>query len=445
MKKVVLLLFVYCNIALAVSDDKVVSEGDLSFLRCLTKAVLDSSTINPNQYVAKDFGYNNTGGKLILPGGRACYPSFWIRDYAMSLNTGMIDTIAQKHMLMLVAKTQCNQTWISEEGAMIPMGAIADHIRVDNSLPIYYPGTYDYEKQGNSVWGKFPPYCDQFFFIHMAYYFVHKTNNMSILYQKINGIQLINRLELAFKVPPVSLGSDLVYATEDLRGVDFGFRDCVTFTGKLCMPSILKYKAAIEMSEIFNLLGMTDKQIEYSRIANSIKKELPKTFQNSRGLLRASTGLSSQADVWSTALAIYYGMLEQEDLKKAAEALTTAYHEGTLAYQGNVRHILTSDDYNENTAWERTSIVKNIYQNGAYWGTATGWVCYAIALVDRKTARCLVQDYVSGLKKSDARKGIGGGPYECLHPSGYVQNPLYLTTVACPFSVFIEMYNEVYK
>lgn len=37
---------------------------------------------------------------------------------------------------------------------MVPCGAIADHIRIDDGLPIFYPGTYSYEKQGVSEFGK---------------------------------------------------------------------------------------------------------------------------------------------------------------------------------------------------------------------------------------------------------------------------------------------------
>jgi hypothetical protein len=64
---------------------KFLEEKDLTFLKYLTRDVLDSSRIYPNQTVIKQFGPNNTGNTLIRPGGRKSYPSFWIRDYAMSL------------------------------------------------------------------------------------------------------------------------------------------------------------------------------------------------------------------------------------------------------------------------------------------------------------------------------------------------------------------------
>ena len=84
-------------------------EKDLQYLKKLTKDVLDSSRVYPKQIISKDFGPNNTGGILIRPGGRDCYPSFWIRDYAMSLETGFITAREQKHMLLLTASTHATK------------------------------------------------------------------------------------------------------------------------------------------------------------------------------------------------------------------------------------------------------------------------------------------------------------------------------------------------
>ncbi len=170
------------------------SENDLRYLEELTKDVVESSRIYPGQKISTDFGGNSTGGILIRPGGRKTYPSFWIRDYAMSLECGFITTEEQKHMLLLTASTQCDRTWISRTGSLIPSGAIADHIRIDDGLPVYFPGTLDYETQGGKKWGMVPPYCDQYFFIHMAYYYVKCTSSHEILLKEINGKRLIDTL-----------------------------------------------------------------------------------------------------------------------------------------------------------------------------------------------------------------------------------------------------------
>jgi hypothetical protein len=419
------------------ASKSILTAGDLGFLEGMTKDVMESSRIYPGQNISDEFGSNNTGGVLIRPGGRNCYPAFWIRDYAMSLESGLVAKEEQRHMLFLTASKQCDQTWISGVGGMIPLGAIADHIRIDDSNPIYYPGTYDYDRQGGKTWGMFPPYGDQFLFIHMAWNYFKATSETNFLQEEINGIKLIDRLEMAFRVPPTQQDGVLVYTNEDFRGVDFGFRDVITITGNLCFPSILKYRASLELAEIFENTLQIDKADNYAKLANRLKIEIPKIFFDNRGMLRASTGKSNQSDVWSTALAVYYGILDGGNMKKTCRFLCDSYQNGSLAYKGNIRHVLTTDDFNDSTAWEISLAAKNTYQNGAYWGTPTGWVCYAIAKVDIDVARQLASEYIEELKENDYRKGDEfEAPYECFHPNGNKQNPVYLTSVTCPYAAF---------
>src|SRR5690606_25947190 len=68
----------------------VMTKADRSFLEKLTKDMLGSSKVYPGQSVSGGLGINNTGGVIIKPGAGEMYPSFWIRDYAMSIETGFI-------------------------------------------------------------------------------------------------------------------------------------------------------------------------------------------------------------------------------------------------------------------------------------------------------------------------------------------------------------------
>jgi hypothetical protein len=421
-------------------DRQILSEKNFDFLREITREVVDSSRIFPGQMIAGKYGPNKTGGVLIRPGGRDCYPAFWIRDYSMSVESGFITFNEQKHMLLLTASTQCDQPWITAGGSMVPYGAIADHIRIDDGLPVYFPGTLDYADQGNKKFGMFPPYDDQFFFIHMAYCYVKSACDFEILNQKINGISLIDRMETAFKVPPSRADNYIVYTSDDFRGVDFGFRDVIEITGELCLTSILKFRAANEMSEIYKVRGDSAMAVKYRLIARKIKYTIPELFLDERGMLRASTSKSKQADVWSTGLAVYLKILEGDNMRKACRFLAEAYNKGSLACNGNIRHVLTIDDFNETTSWESSMAEKNTYQNGAYWGTPTGWICFAISRVDFTAAQKLATEYIDDLRKNDFRKGGGSGaPWECFHPSGHSQNPVYMTTVTSPYIAFMYM------
>ena len=415
---------------------RLLSTEDFNYLKGLTRAVMDSSRIYPGQIISKDFGANATGITLIRPGGRGTYPAYWIRDYAMSIETGFVSMEEQKQMLLLTAATQCDQTWISSSGSMIPVGSIADHIRIDDSKPIFFPGTYNYSSQGGKTWGMTPPYCDQYYFIHMAYQYIVGSKASHFLLKEINGMRLIDRLEMAYKVAPTKLEGVLVNTTDDFRGIDFGFRDVINITGELCFPSLLKYKASLELSELFNLLQRNDKSKFYQNIAVKLKQQIPAVFSDARGMLLASTGKGKQADVWSTSLAVYLGIMEGDQQKKSCQFLRDAYLKGSLAKNGNIRHILTTDDYSDSTAWEFSLAKKNSYQNGAYWGTPTGWICYAIAKVDIAAAKKLAKEYIDDLRTGDYRKGAEfGAPWECYN-SDKPQNAVYLATVGCPFIVF---------
>jgi len=430
-----LFLFLVLN-AQEVKTKRLLSTEDFNYLKGLTRAVMDSSRIYPGQIISKDFGANATGITLIRPGGRGTYPAYWIRDYAMSIETGFVSMEEQKQMLLLTAATQSDQTWISSSGSMIPVGSIADHIRIDDSKPIFFPGTYNYSSQGGKTWGMTPPYCDQYYFIHMAYQYIVGSKASHFLLKEINGMRLIDRLEIAYKVAPTKLEGVLVNTTDDFRGIDFGFRDVINITGELCFPSLLKYKASLELSELFNLLQRNDKSKFYQNIAVKLKQQIPAVFSDARGMLLASTGKGKQADVWSTSLAVYLGIMEGDQQKKSCQFLRDAYLKGSLAKNGNIRHILTTDDYSDSTAWEFSLAKKNSYQNGAYWGTPTGWICYAIAKVDIAAAKKLAKEYIDDLRTGDYRKGAEfGAPWECYN-SDKPQNAVYLATVGCPFIVF---------
>ena len=430
------LIFILTNTLVQGQKNDFLPPSDVAFLEQMVKDVMDSSRIYPNQLISDDFGPNQTGGVLIRPGGRNSYPAFWIRDYAMSIQSGFVTQEEQKHMLLLTAKTQSDEFKYTKWGSFIPKGAVADHIRIDDGKPIYFPGTYSYENQGEKKWGMQPPFCDQFFFIQMAFHYVQSFSAFRFLNENINGVTLIDRLELAYQMPPTDSITGLIEVTDENRGVDFGFRDAIYISGKLCFASLLKYQASLHLAYLFREMGVHEKVLFYKNEAEKIKKSIIKTFINQDGMLLASSGTSAQADVWATSLAIQIGVLGGNNRLKAAKHLLKGYLSGELSQKGNIRHILTSDDFNENSSWEKSLVPKNTYQNGAYWGTPVGWVCKALAYVDPDASQKLASEYILDLREGDFRKGGNfGAPWECFNGNAK-QNPVYLTSVAVPFIIF---------
>jgi len=409
----------------------------MQFAETLTADVLEASRVYPGQSVA-GYGPNATGGTLIRPGGRDCYPSYWIRDFAMSLECGLVSPAEMEHALRLTASRQQSSDWHTPSGSLVPRGAIADHITFDGK-PIFFPGSMDYDKQGQP-WGYYPSLDDHFFFVDIAWQLISQGNRLDILDAVIEGMSLLDRLDLAFAVPSVDADTQLVCCDEEKRGVSFGFTDIVVHTGYLLFCSLLRFRAAKQLAQMHQLRGAQQRAQAYEAIAQTAATSIRSTFALENGLLKASTGKSSQVDVWGSAFAVYCGLWDGEDGQRACSALAHALSQGTIAWRGNIRHVPTDGDHSAESAWEQVvgQWPKNHYQNGAYWNTPTGWVCYAVAQVDQRAARQLATEYVDQLREDDFRQGPKfGAPYECIHPQGdHRQNPVYLTSMTCPLAAF---------
>ncbi len=444
MKKAIPFLLAICCIAMGAISEPFLSEEDLLFLEEMTQAVLEASRVPVGMKVGA-IGPNTTGGMLIRPGGRNAYPAFWIRDYAMSLDAGYVSSKEQRHMLFLTAEKQIDSPTVLPTGSELFIGAIADHISFEG-VPIFFPGVLqDYEIQGGERWGHYACLDDHFYFIHMANVYYETTHNTAFLAEKIREKTLLSRLEMAYNAPPSRPESGIVYTTKSKRGVNFGFFDTTIHTGDLFFCSLLKYQAAHALAELMRAVGETETARAYEERAACLKAALPDAFRMDDGLFRASTGLSAQPDVWGTAYAVYLGALSGNDEAKACQRLTTLLRQKKeIAWRGGVRHIPMNQDFNKDTAWEKSYAAKNRYQNGAYWNTPVGWLCYAVAKEDYPLAQSFARDYLKELRADDFRKGEQfGAPWECMHwEKKHRQNPVYLTSVTCPLAAFRRIQSE---
>jgi hypothetical protein len=424
-----------------VENNTFLSVDDARFLEGLTVAVLNAARVPAGATVA-DQPPNATGFTLIRPSATNTHPAFWIRDFAMSLDSGLITLDEQRHALLQAAfHQQDGELLLPTTGARVPQGAIPDHITFDG-IPIFFPGTLnDYAGQGGGPWGAYSCFDTPFYFVHMAYFLVQSSQDFSVLQTNVRGKTILKRLQLAYGMPPHRAESGLVSCTDATRGVNFGFVDTVEQTGELLMSSLLKLRAAVQLATLMDAAGNTLAGDLYREDAAHIREAIATTFPLDTGFLRASTGRSAQPDVWGTAFAVYMRVLPPETELRACTALANAYQSGTIAWNGLIRHVPTDADFNSSTMWESAQSEKNRYQNGAYWATPTGWVVDAIASVDRNLAQQLAGEYIATLREGDFRKGKQNGePWQCAHPTGdYHLNSAYLTSVSAPFAAFRRM------
>jgi hypothetical protein len=416
-------------------------QTDLAFLRDMTRDVVEASRVKANSNGGGRWPLTNSCGFTLITPGKDTYTAFWPRDFSMSMDSGFITPEELRNHLLLICKAQNGPAELQlSNGLHVPPWTIPDHINYDGR-PSYYPGSYGSgHDQGNGACGRVPPIDDHYEFVHIAYTYWKAAGNTDVFGVEVKGMTVFERLEKAFACPTTDAESGLAETSEADRAVGFGFCDAETHTGKLLFASLLRYRAAGEMAELAKALGHREHIAGYRQIQKTIRANLVRTFGDSGsrdGWLRASTGLSSQPDVWGTLFAIHIGVLDHARAAAARKAVADAVRRGTITFEGGVRHVPTDRDFSTTTAWERSLSAVNIYQNGAYWHTASGWLIEMLWKEDRELALKVFKEMIAHLRAQDFRKGPGhGAPWECYGPNNQArQNPVYMASVALPYGI----------
>ncbi|MBI4326731.1 MAG: hypothetical protein HY674_15920, partial [Chloroflexi bacterium] len=413
---------------------------DMRFLSDLTRDTVAASRVRPG-HKAGGSPTNSCGVTLIMPGGRGGYPAFWIRDFAMSLESGFVTAEEMLNHLRLTAQRQNGPVARPlKHGLIIPPFAIPDHINFDGGA-VFYPGTYSSgDDQGNGAFGILPPADDHYEFVHIAWCLFRRSSMAGFLQEKINGRPLLERLVAAYGAPRTDPLTGLVVTDEAQRAVGFGFCDAIYFSGQMLFPSLLRYRAAGQLAELFEATGKPERAGEYRQIQQRISENLAPTFGEParlQGWLMAATKVGRQPDVWGTLYALHLGAIKGAPADRAADTIADAVRRKTIVFEGAVRHVPTDLDASPHSAWERTAgVAVNTYQNGAYWHTPTGWLVEALLRCDPQLASQVFDDYIRHLRAQDFRRGPGhGAPWECFGPKGYKQNGVYMTSVTLPWAV----------
>jgi hypothetical protein len=414
-------------------------EEDIDFLRKITQDTIHSAIVEPGAYRG-DRGPNTCGIPLITPGGN--YPAFWIRDFSMSLDCGLIPVEVSLPMLRLICRCQQGQTARSlKSGGLIPAFAIPDHINLDGSA-VFYPGTYSAgEDQGALPWGPEPPVDDDYYFIHAARLVLQQSGRAEYLIETVDGIRIIDRLMHAFARPRIDANTGAVTTgpTAATRAVGFGFQDSVWLEGSMAFATLLRLQAARELQMLCTAASMRSEAERYRVIELEILHHFGQVFafpDASAGWVMAATRTGRQPDVWATLFALHLGALHGT----MADSALRVVHESVEArgnrieYLGGVRHVPSDRYFNSEHCWEHGGTKPGTYQSGAFWHTATGWLLKALERVNPAAARDVACRYIHSLRAGN------GAPWECygMGREGEftgAQNPVYMTSVALPLSI----------
>jgi len=416
-------------------------KADLEFLAGMTRDVVEASRVKPDSNGGGRWTLTNSCGFSLVTPGKDTYTAYWIRDFAMSIDSGFMPPEELRNHVRLTCQAQNGPTDRRlANGLHVPPWAIPDHINYDGG-PTFYPGTYaSGNDQGAGACGQLPPIDDHYEFVHIAYTYWKATGDPAAFNETVNGLTVFERLIRAFGSPDINPATGLAQTTVSDRAVGFGYCDGETHTGKLLFASLLRYRAAGELAEMARGLGQRRLVPGFRQIQRNIRANLVPTFGDPKavgGWLRASTEISRQADVWGTLFALHLGILSRADAAAARKTVADALRRGTITLEGGVRQVPTDMDFSRSTAWEKSLCAVNTYQNGGYWHTASGWLIEALWPTDRKLALQVFDDMILHLRAQDYRLGPGhSAPWEVYGPNGTArQNPVYMASVALPYGI----------
>ena len=131
-----------------------------------------------------------------------------------------------------------------------------------------------------------------------------------------------------------------------------------------------------------------------------MKQNIDDLKDEKTGLYFAASGDCRQLDVWGNAYLVYIGFPDEARRLRICRYLAEHYDQYVQA--GQVRHLFGKEH------WQRivAGTGQETYQDGGYWGTATGWVAYAIAQVDPPLASRMLGDLLDYYRKHGAFESV---------------------------------------
>lgn len=328
------------------------------------------------------------GTTLFRPDGGGNYNALWTRDFCYMLE-GLPGYIQHEDAV------QAYFFIVNRQGED---GAIPDRVGLEGEA--YF-----------NVFGPKPPTDNPQFAVKIAWEIWRAYGDVS------HFVLTANILEKALRSLPLSRRSNLIWIDPSNPHSSYGFTDCVAKTGEELFSSLLLYEAHVKMAELYRAVGRLEEagvhEVEASRVKNSLEK-----LWSEEGFFFAASQDCRQPDVWGSAYSVWVGAVDRSRALQVSRWLSSQFNR--IVKWGQVRHLP------EPHGWERTltEVRPGTYQNGAYWGTASGWVAYAISLTNRQLAERMVIDLVEFCESE-------GKAWECVNLD-YRKCPDYVATLACP-------------
>ncbi len=333
------------------------------------------------------------GTMLFTPDGVGNYDAHWTRDfYYMTQAFDLLDPAEARAGVQYLLDGQ-------RDDGVIPDRRQADGLSVYEAGPV-----------GRPI-GDFPLDNSAFMVLLVSDY-VRYTGQIDLFQHNAD------RLERAMRATPLS-EAGLAWNDPARPHSPYGFTDCVGKTGEELFCSLLDWQASQALSQLYARAGDARRAALFAGRAERTVAGLGRLWDAERGLFLAASVDCRQADIWGNAFCLYIGAPIPAGWRESILAYLHR-HAGEITQRGQVRHLPAGE------TWQRLLLdtPPGTYQNGGYWGTATGWLIYALAQVDAPLAARLFHDLVADYRERGIHEWVNGDVTRLPNYVASATNPL---------------------
>ncbi len=237
--------------------------------------------------------------------------------------------------------------------------------------------------------------------------------------------QVLPKLERTLATVPCEASSGLVWIDPAAPHTGYGFTDTIAITGRHLFCSLLRFEAFSALAALARSAGQPEAATRHAREAERIRAHRDLLWSPEHGLYLAGSQDCRQADVWGSAYACILGA--PDAARRTAIARTLYTQRDRFVWRGQIRHLLLPEH------WQRLIVDADWaqpgeFQNGPFWGTASGWVAETLELHQRGAGI----DLLVALTADFAAHGV----WECVGPNGYQRVPQNVSSACLPYASF---------
>jgi hypothetical protein len=329
---------------------------------------------------------------LYTPDGEGNYEALWTRDFSYMVEN-VFDLIPTDQILAAIKYLLNGQ----REDGCIPDRVQADGYSIYSAGPVNQP-------LGD------PPADNSQFMVKLVFDYVNNTGDLDFFKQ------VSDQLVSAMNFTPRSQ-SGLVFIDPQNPHSPYGFTDTIAKTGDLFFSSLLYWEASKILTELFEKINRKELVQDFQKRASQIEKNIYSLWDPQKGMYLAASHGCSQVDIWGNAFAIYIDFPLGNKKRKIENYLAQNFT--SIVKRGQIRHLPKPEH------WEKTlfSVPPETYQNGAYWGTASGWIAYALFESHPNLAKNIFKELIYDYQKN--------GVFECIN-NDYTKIKNYVVSVINP-------------